>query len=310
MTTRLLAPLLVLCCGSCTGATLARAPVKPLERAVLLREAASDGWHGISNADPMSAEVLRVVNPVLVDAEARVEILPDTAQLQAVAAAEGARNFRLQLQAFVDRPGVDPVPLHLPGYDDVDSRELRLTPQGADGEFPATSLDLSRTIVRSGDRVLLRTTLLDSSGSELGDGMDTHLRVTQLGWNSAYHPSVVLARPFTPEVGDAEFRFTPGVAWLHSYTPRHDEQGGWADWMRATNMSLGPHAMLLQFDTEDEVEIGLGVTMGFWSGVLQLGFGYNLMANDGQDRQYFYVGSSMITLAQAAERSFGSLVGL
>jgi hypothetical protein len=43
--------------------------------------------------------------------------------------------------------------------------------------------------------------------------------------------------------------------------------------------------------------------------VLQLGVGYNLMADGGQDRLYTYIGSSLISLAQAADRSFGALQG-
>lgn len=296
--------------AACTAPVLERPPTGALERALLLREAAEDGWHGISDPDPMGAAALRVLEPAPVDPDSRLELLPDAEALAEAAREAGAdpAGARLRLEAYVQRPGHDPAPLHLPGYDSIDRLELDTTPR-AIGEAPATALDLSRGSVRAGDRLLVRAGLEDADGRSLGEPAEFRARLQQYGWSSAYHPSVVLAKPGYPGQTEADFRFTPGVAWLHAYTPRHDESGAWADWMRATRMSAGPHAMLLQFDTEDEVEIGLGVTLGFWDGVLQLGFGYNMMANHGQDRQYVYVGSSMIALAQAGQRSFGALAG-
>lgn len=295
--------------AGCSGTVTERPPESALEGAIFLREAAPDGWHGISDADPLSGVVRRVVQPAAVDAEARIEILLDEARLSAAAAERGAgAGARLRLQAFVERPGADPVPLHLSGYDAIDRFESTPTDPALAGAR-ATELDLTRTIARPGDRLLLRAAIADAAGAALGGTYEARLRVAQLGWHSEFHPSVVLARPAEAGAAEAEFRFTPGVAWLHAYSPRHDESGAWADWMRATQASFGPHALLLQFDTEDEVEIGLGLTAGFWDGVLQVGVGYNLMADGGQDRHYFYVGSSMIALAQAGQRAFGGLPG-
>jgi hypothetical protein len=307
---RILALLAILLGGSCSGAALIRAPERPLERAIFLREAAEDGWQGISDAAPFATDVTRVIDPSGVDPDSRLEIAPAAAQLAEAARAAGVEptDARLRLEAWIERRGADPIALHLPGYDALDAYAVRATPR-AIADAPPTELDLTRTIAREGDRVLLRATIEDGVGAPAGEAFDARFRVAQLGWYSAYHPSVVLARPGTPRDGDADFRFTPGIAWLHSYAPRPDEQGAWAAWMRGSGMSAGPHAMLLQFDTEDEVEVGLGVPVGFWNGVLQLGVGYNLMADGGQDRLYTYIGSSLISLAQAADRSFGALQG-
>lgn len=298
--------------AACTAATLSRPPDGALERAIVFREAADDGWHGVSDPDPFAAEVARVLDPAWVDVESRIEVLPRADALRAAAAAAGAdpAAASLRLEAWLERPGTDPIALHLPGYDALDARVLASAPAPLAADPPPAALDLTRTLAAVGDRVAVRGTLLDSGGIPLGETFEARFRLRQLGWHSSYHPSVVLARPFDPLPAEAEFRFTPGIAWLHAYTPRQDEQGALAGWLRATSASIGPHALLLQFDSEDEVEIGLGVTAGFWDGVLQLGWGFNLMADGGQDRQYFYLGSSMIPLAQAAQRSFGAFGGL
>jgi hypothetical protein len=239
-----------------------------------------------------------------VDAESRIEILPNLDRLRAMAG-QAEPGAQLRLEAFVDRPGKDPVPLHLPNYDLLDGREVRTTPRAIADAIP-TAIDLERTIAALGDRVVLRSSLLGADGQPLVPVGEAHFRVRQLGWYSTYHPSVVLARSFEREATDANFNFTPGVSWLHAYAPRHDEEGFLADWMRATSMAIGPHALLLQFDSEEEVEIGLGVTLGFWDGVFQLGTGLNLMADEAEDRPYFYVGSSLISVAQALQRGFSS----
>ena len=67
-----------------------------------------------------------------------------------------------------------------------------------------------------------------------------------------------------------------------------------------SRFSVGPHATFLSFDPDKELEIGLGLTVALWNGVLQLGAGWNLHA-DGDDEggRYFFVGSSLIALLQA-----------
>lgn len=304
---RSLAAALPFLLAACSGAALERAPANPLERGIVLREAAEDGWHGVSSEDPAVGRVQRVLEPAPVDAESRVELRPDAEALREAALERGLdpARARLRLEAFLQRAGAEPAPLHLPGYDRLDEKRLAATPQPLLAA-PPTALGLTDTIAREGDRVLLRTILEDEHGVASGAAAESRLRLTQLGWHSTYHPSVVLARPGSASGNEAEFRFTPGVSWLHAYEPRADERGALADWMRSTQMSIGPHALLLQFDTEDEVEVGLGVTAGFWGGVLQVGVGYNLMADGGQGRHYFYLGSSMIALAQAGQRTFGA----
>jgi hypothetical protein len=66
---------------------------------------------------------------------------------------------------------------------------------------------------------------------------------------------------------------------------------------RYTDLSFGPHAALLPFDPNKEVEIGLGLTVGLWNGILQGGIGYDLM-DDSSDGVYYFVGSSLIGIVQ------------
>lgn len=173
--------------------------------------------------------------------------------------------------------------------------------------IPPTEFDLSLTSRQLGDRILLRTSLLQDA-RPIGDPVEAHFRVTRFGWHSDMHPSVVLARPVQRTPGAADFRFVPAVSWLHSYLPRPEEKGPLASTMRTFQPSAGLHAAILNFDAEEELEIGLGVNMGLWNGVLQAGFGYNLMANDGEGNSYVFIGSSLIPLVQAVQSGFSSMI--
>jgi len=173
--------------------------------------------------------------------------------------------------------------------------------------IPATEFDLSVSPRQLGDRVVLRGTLMQD-GKAVGDPVESHFRVTRFGWNTDIHPSVVLARPLHRAPDSADFRFVPSVSWLHSYLPRPEEDGLLAGTMRTFQPSVGLHAAILNFDAEVELEIGLGVDVGLWNGVLQAGIGYNLMSNTEAGHTYLFIGSSLIPLVQAVQQGFTSLV--
>jgi hypothetical protein len=51
----------------------------------------------------------------------------------------------------------------------------------------------------------------------------------------------------------------------------------------------------------------MGVNVGLWNGVLQAGFGYNLMGDGDSGREYVFIGSSLIPLVQAVQQGISSL---
>lgn len=171
---------------------------------------------------------------------------------------------------------------------------------------PATEFDLSLSSRQMRDRIVLRSTLMQD-GKPVGDPMEAHFRVTRFGWHTDIHPSVVLARSLDRVPGAADFRFVSAVSWLHSYLPRPEEEGFLAGTMRVFQPAAGLHAAILNFDSEEEIEIGMGVNVGLWNGVLQAGFGYNLMGDSGAGREYVFIGSSLIPLVQAVQQGITSL---
>ena len=160
---------------------------------------------------------------------------------------------------------------------------------------PPTNLRLRRTQRLDGDTLSLRMTVL-RGGQPAVDPLLVDLDIKTLGWHARLDPSVVLARPKNGLAGSAEFRFAPAVSWLWAYQPGDDDRGFWDQAARTTGFGVGPHATFLSFDQNKEVEIGLGLTVSLWDGVLQAGIGYDLMANNGET--YTFLGSSLIGLLQ------------
>jgi hypothetical protein len=167
-------------------------------------------------------------------------------------------------------------------------------------DAPDTFVALKGSTARVGDTLEVRASLLvdgkvESSSSAL-------FSVARLGWHAQFAPSVVLVSADKLAGQSDDAGLSPALAWMLRYTPRPDQDDWWDDFSRWTRWGIGPHAALLNFDTDNDTEIGLGLTVGLWGEILQFGAGYNLMADSSDEAQiYYYVGSSLIPMLQALD---------
>lgn len=162
-----------------------------------------------------------------------------------------------------------------------------------------TFIDLRRTGAIPGDVLTLKWELHE--GDRLVDTGRASFETQYFGHHASLEPSVILATPSRFESGDSDdFHFAPALSWMHRYTPEPDDAGLIRAVLGFLDPAIGPHATFLNFDTDKEVEIGLGGTFSLWGDVLQVGMGYNLMAESASEGGvYFFVGSSLIGLLQA-----------
>ncbi len=172
------------------------------------------------------------------------------------------------------------------------------------GEAKNTFVDLNYTPRTVGDTLALRATLYEGNDANAvqKDQTTASFKVDEFGYFARLSCAVVLVRPSELAGGNDQFRFAPTLSWMHHYVPRAEEDGGFASFLRTFRPSLGIHAAFLSFDTgesSDAIQIGLGGTLAFWEDRLQLGAGYNLMADSDDDgRYYFFVGTDLIGLLQ------------
>jgi hypothetical protein len=159
-----------------------------------------------------------------------------------------------------------------------------------------TYLNLERTPRQIGDTITVYASL--RQGDREIDDQTTSFVVEQFGYGGRLSPSVVLVTPDRLAGSDDRFHFAPVLSWMHTYRPR-PEEGGASFLLRGFEPSAGIHAAFLNFDRDRELEIGLGGTVSFWRDRLQVGAGWNLMAQqEDEGRYYFFLGSDLISILQ------------
>lgn len=162
-------------------------------------------------------------------------------------------------------------------------------------QAPDTSLNLRRVSREEGDELLVKTTLLQ--GDQELEESEASFLMTRYGWHASIEPSVVLVEADRLAGADDSGGFSPAVAWMHSYKPRPEDDGFFNATQRAIDASIGLHAAFLNYDPDNDPEFGLGVSLSFWKQRVQIGYGYNLMADDRDEGQYYaYIGSSLFAL--------------
>ncbi|HKX46265.1 MAG TPA: hypothetical protein VJP77_06150, partial [Planctomycetota bacterium] len=179
----------------------------------------------------------------------------------------------------------EPGELHPPEVRNVPLDELR-----------DTHVDLRRVARARGDRLVVRASLVE--GDAVVDQALATFELEVYGHYATISPAVVLVRPDSLGGASTQFAFAPTLSWMHGYRPRPERSGFLAGFLRAFEPALGIHAIFLNFDPDEAVEIGLGATVSFWGNRLQGGVGYNLTSEDGLGDVYYFVGSDLISLLQ------------
>jgi len=185
------------------------------------------------------------------------------------------------------------VPLNVAGDTRIDLRTLnprkerdvvvlrawlyRVEPQGEDTR-----------LIRRGERV---------------DAATQQLQMLRFGWYNAPSVGLTYLSSFDTPAGrdDVSRAFVPQVSWMFlrrswrqetdpitpaEYIPK------WHD-----HLSIGMHAVTVDMDADNQLEVGMGLTIGVWNDWVQLGVGVNL----GLDNEpYYFVGTRLFELFKSA----------
>lgn len=167
-------------------------------------------------------------------------------------------------------------------------------------DAPNTAIDLRKTDRRPGDRIELRATLIEDGAEK--SSASTSFTARKLGWYGELVPAVVLTTADQLAGASDSAGFSASLSWMLRHGARPYDESGWAQSARWLGWGVGIHATLLNFDPDNDAEIGLGATLGLWDGRLLFGAGVNVLAeSDNEGRYYYFAGSSLIPLLQALQ---------
>lgn len=181
-----------------------------------------------------------------------------------------------------------------------------------DDPLPA-QIFLSQTPADRGDRLILIVELVQQAeGQELAivASYMQEFDVVRRGlYNTVDAPLIFVDRVDEPSgaLTDTSFEASPSASWTLHY--KKLEQGrlradgtiedpdGWARSWNFLDPGLGVNVAALNFE-DDDVEVGVGFQLTFFSDLLMVGYGWNLGVDD--ERDYMFLGVGIIELLDIA----------
>lgn len=195
----------------------------------------------------------------------------------------------------------------LPGIQASDTlKEPQAIPRSVDNLVPAR-VELTKAGLTLGDRISVKVRMYnqtdgDNSQKTSEKQVTYKVEAALMGLHRRIGADLIFARGF----GSSMARdWKPNVAaraeWHYLFRkdpalnkqPTREKTWNWID------PGVGLHLANLDQGT-DSVEIGIGINISFWEGLLSGGYGHNL----GTDRQYIFIGLNLLNVLNQARDSF------
>ena len=179
-------------------------------------------------------------------------------------------------------------------------------------EIVDTDFSLAGVAADHGDRVVMRVELLESqeSGARVLTSHQHEFRVVENGFRAQLDAHLVFVDRVTEPGGaikETHFEPAPSASWtLHCRFRSHLGRNTWANLWNGLDLGVGISVTTLDFE-DDGMEIGAGVQGSVFSGLVQLGYGWNGTVED--DREYWFVGIGIIEALNIAGLGARSVAG-
>ncbi len=147
-----------------------------------------------------------------------------------------------------------------------------------------TQIDLRRSGIALGEDIEVKVNFKAGQGSAARDKTLTYAGEAVLtGWHRRYSGDVIFARARNGPGSDS---YKPNAAvsleWHHFSRSERRKFLNWLD------PGVGFHAANLDQNQDQTVELGAGVNLSVWNGLIRIGYGYNLSVKE--DRPYYWIG--------------------
>ncbi len=159
-------------------------------------------------------------------------------------------------------------------------------------DLPKARLDLRKNPVNDGDSLAMEVKVWRRSDFESEDARRAPLEsysftsdLIRSGWR--WSGDIIFTRAFDGPSSDS---FTANAAVsreYHWYSRTRTDS-----WFNRLDPGIGFHAAQLNMDPDSTTEIGVGLNLSLWSGLLRFGAGSNISIDD--DREYWYFGFGLI----------------
>lgn len=135
------------------------------------------------------------------------------------------------------------------------------------------------------------------------DDLTQQLQMLRFGWYSTPSVGLTYLSSFDPPAGRDQVSrsFVPQTSWMFRRrswrTSSHPDSRAvyvpkWYD-----HLSFGGHAVTLDLDADNQLELGFGVTIGLWDDWFQIGAGIDVGLDD---EPYYFVGTRLFELLERA----------
>lgn len=148
-------------------------------------------------------------------------------------------------------------------------------------QLTETQLVVRRTDPQPGDVLEIVAEVREIQTQKLVREERTAADVNFYGWSSSVSGGLIFIK--ADKTALANFEPAPAANWKISYLPRPGEKN-----LGSLRPGIGMHVATLDFDPDNTVEIGTGVSVHLFGNLLQAGYGWNLGVEE--DRGYWFLG--------------------
>lgn len=163
--------------------------------------------------------------------------------------------------------------------------DLQLSPdhsfEVSGDQLVETQLVVRRTDPQPGDVLEIVAEVREMQTQKLVREERTAADVNFYGWSSSVSGGLIFIK--ADKTALANFEPAPAANWKISYLPRPGEKN-----LGSLRPGIGMHIATLDFDPNNTVEIGTGVSVHLFGNLLQAGYGWNLGVEE--DRGYWFLG--------------------
>jgi hypothetical protein len=173
--------------------------------------------------------------------------------------------------------------------ENINQEDTADIPRPLDDLEPA-KVDLARSGLLPGDMIEVDVGFFRKSNYDQPEKrINYSSQVVLTNWHRRFSGDMIFAKSVAGE-GSDQFRPNIGVSMEWHYFSREKPNGPW----NGLDMGFGMHAASLDQNADQNVELGAGVNVSFFKGLLRVGYGWNLSVD--KDRQYYWIGFGLFGL--------------